>query len=118
VLLWGGCATEGGGSSVDAAVTKIGFDLAMIDDEGLIGEGDGRRALSYELCIPDRPDTIAEVLAIDPSARAQGSAPGRIGCAEDEVLVVGETHQPDFRSILLELASRDDVSRIEQAFFE
>ena len=97
---------------------KIGFDLEILDENGLLGEGDGKHALSYELCLPAEEQAVAQVRALDPTAEVQVSSPGRIGCDESEVLVIGHTNQPGFRSVLLELAARDDVARIEQAFFE
>ena len=100
----------------DPAV-KISFDLDLLDDSGLIGGAGSKRALSYEFCVPDDPATISGVEAIDPSAEAQ-SSPGRIGCTDSQRLMIGHTHQERYREILLDLASRPDIERIEQAFFE
>lgn len=96
---------------------KIRFDLTSIDKDGLIGPADGKRALSYEFCVPNAPEYLDEIASVDPSAEAQ-RAKGRIGCTTDEVLFIGSTHQPDYLEVLETLASRPYIERIEQAFFE
>lgn len=108
-----GCAGEGGGSSS----AKIRFDLAALDSAGLYGPPDGLRALDYAFCIPDRAQAVAEVRSIDASVRVHRS-PGRIGCAGDELLCIGNTHQPGYREVLAALARLPYVARIEQEFFE
>jgi hypothetical protein len=45
-------------------------------------------------------------------------SPGRIGCGPDQVLVIGNTHRPDFAFVLQRLAELPYVERIEQAHFE
>jgi hypothetical protein len=101
----------------EAPHARIRFDLTALDAAGLYGPPDGLRALSYEFCIPDRPDTLAEVRGIDASVRVQ-RARGRIGCVDGELLCIGHTHQPAYRDVLLALARLPYVVRIEQAFFE
>ena len=114
-VLWS-CETSAAGAV--GALDKIGFDLTALDADGLIGEGNGRRALDYELCVPRRPGTRAEVAAIDPSARFMAGSPGRIGCAPEQVLVLGNTHQPGFARVLARLAELPYVTRIQRAWFE
>ena len=94
------------------AIGKINFDLAVISPDGLMGYADSLRSQAYELCIPDRPETLAEVKAIDPSLKFYRSR-GRIGCREDQYLGIGETHQPHWRQILLDLANLDYIDRID-----
>src|SRR3972149_7783819 len=84
---------------------KIGFDLAQLNADGLQGPPDGLRALSYEFCIPARPEGEAEVRAIHPTVELLPGARGRIGCGPDEVLVIGSTHQRGHREVLLKLAA-------------
>lgn len=91
---------------------KITFDLEHISPEGLIGKGDGLRSQSYEFCIPDQAPQIAEVKAIDPSLRLYRSR-GRIGCRNDQWLAIGETHQPHWKQILLNLAHLNYIKRID-----
>ncbi len=107
----------GGGDGPEAAAAKIRFDLSVLDDSGLYGPTDGLRALDYEFCIPDRPDTVARVRSIDGSVRMH-RARGRIGCVESELLCIGNTHQPGFREVLAALSHLPFVARIDQAFFE
>lgn len=97
---------------------KIGFDVARLDDQGLVGPADGKRALSYEFCIPPGEAYEAQVRKIDPSVEIQRGSRGRIGCIEGRVLCVGNTHQPRFRDVLRRLAELPYVERIEEAVFE
>jgi hypothetical protein len=97
---------------------KIRFELDQLDESGLLGPDDGKRALSYEFCVPDLPDYLAEVARIDSSAQGQPGGRGRIGCGDGESLFVSDTHRPDFRTVLQQLAKLPYIRRIEQAFFE
>lgn len=76
-----GVAGEG---TFDPVVTgnaaKICFDLNRLDGRGLQGPPDGLRALHYEYCIPDRPEALQAVAAIDPTLEIQRGSPGHIGC--------------------------------------
>jgi len=100
------------------AEQKIAFDLAQLNADGLAGPPDGLRAISYELCVPDRAEVLAEVQRIDPSLELMRGARGRIGCAADEVLCLGSTHQPEWRQVLTQLAGLPYVARIAEAHFE
>jgi hypothetical protein len=102
----------------EATLSVIGFELCDLDAEGLVGPPDGKRALDYEFCIPAADAFAAEVRAIDASARFQPGSRGRIGCAPDETLVIGNTHRPDFAFVLQRLAELPYVERIERAWFE
>lgn len=115
----GNCpAACGGNGIVDTDwESKVGFDPDLIGEDGLYGPPNGRRALDYELCIPDAMPYRDQVTAIDPSLRFSTS-PGRIGCAENELLAIGTSHQTGFRSVLESLAQLPYVRRIEQAWFE
>jgi hypothetical protein len=97
---------------------KVRFEQDQLDESGLLGPANGKRALSYEFCVPDVPDYLAEVTRIDSSAQSQPGGRGRIGCVDGEVLFVSDTHQPGFRTVLRELSELSYVRRIEQAFFE
>lgn len=101
-----------------APASKIRFDLERLDAEGLQGPPDGLRALHYEYCIPHRQDAVEEVTAIDPTLTIQQGSPGRIGCADEELLCLGHTHQPGFRAVLEQLAALPMVREILEAFFE
>ena len=111
----------GGGASLPSAGDGggvIGFDPGILDAEGLIGPPGGKRALDYEFCIPRDEGFVAEVRAIDATARFFDGSRGRIGCGPDQVLVIGNTHRPDFAVVLRRLAGLPYIERIEQAHFE
>ena len=97
---------------------KIRFDLDALNKDGLYGPPGGLRAMDYEFCIPAEKKYIDEVRRIDPTVTVQAHSPGRIGCGEDQVLCIGNTHQENFRQVLYKLASLPYVQRIEPCYFE
>jgi hypothetical protein len=99
-------------------LNKVTFDLDQIDAAGLSGPPGGQVAVDYEFCIPATPGHLAEVQGIDPSVRAQPGSPGRIGCGPGQVLCLGSTHQPGWRSVLARLAALDYVARIDRFWGE
>jgi hypothetical protein len=101
----------------DSIREKITFDLSAISPEGLIGNQQSLRSVGYEFCIPAQPDTRKEVKAIDPTVQFSRSR-GRIGCQSNQYLCIGETHQPDWKTVLLKLADLDYVKRIDQFWGE
>ena len=107
-----------GTTATPAAADKIGLDLSEMDDQGLVGPSDGRRALDYEFCIPASPDAQRQVTQIDPTARVYPRARGRSRCGYGTVLVIGSTHQPDARGVLLRLASLDYVNHIAPCVYD
>jgi hypothetical protein len=115
-----GWAAYGCGSAKMSPATdqKIAFDLGQVNADGLVGPPDGLRALSYEFCVPDRPECVAEVQRIDPTVQLMRGARGRIGCGTDEILCLGSTHQPDWRGVLTNLARLPYIQRIAEAHFE
>ena len=117
MMLLSGSVGARAGEGLDP-MAVIGFDLDRLDASGLQGPPDGLRALDYEFCIPAGPGPRDQVAAIDPSARFYPGRRGRIGCAADQVLVLGNTHQGGFREILLRLAGLPYVARIAEAMFE
>ncbi len=98
--------------------SKITFNLEQLNENGLYGPPNGLRALHYEFCIPGDPVHAAQVRQLDPTIEISRKSHGRIGCSEGEYLCVGNTHQPNFKTVLLELAKLPYVKRIDQAFFE
>jgi hypothetical protein len=97
---------------------KLQIDLSALNSEGLAGPPDGLRAISYEFCIPAGILAETEVRTIDPTAEIFKGASGRIGCSESQSLVIGSTHQREFREVLLKLASLDYVERIIESHAE
>jgi len=97
---------------------KITFDLTQLDEDGLYGPPDGKRSLDYEFCIPRETPYETQVQAIDPSVTLYPDSPGRIGCTEDQVLAISNTHQPNAVSTLMELANLDYIERIDRVDWE
>jgi hypothetical protein len=100
------------------ALDKITFNLEQFDENGLYGPPDGQRSLDYEFCVPGVPDFLETVQAIDPSLTLYPQSPGRIGCPADQVLAIGNTHQPNAVPILMELANLDFIERIDRVDWE
>jgi hypothetical protein len=111
-------AIESPGPAPKQATAKLALDLSTLSEDGLYGPSDGRRALDYEFCIPAGAGPWTEVAAIDPSARAMPGSRGRIGCGPGQVLVLGNTHQPNFPAVLDALAGLPFMTRIQPAWFE
>lgn len=99
----------------EAGLAKIGFDLSELDEEGLYGPPDGRRARDYELCVPN--ERAEEARAIDRTLRLARS-PGRIGCGPGELLAIGTTGQRDWLRVLQRLSDLPWVRRIEPHYAE
>lgn len=98
------------------ATDKISFDWSKLSNEGLTPESNV--SLSYEFCIPATEEHWAEVRSIDPSVEIFPHSKGRIGCRSDQSLCIGNTHQSNWRSILLEIAELAYVERIDRVFWE
>jgi hypothetical protein len=98
--------------------STIGVDLANVNRAGLRGPPGGLHAVHYEFCIPAGERHAEEVRSIDPTAQFMPGSRGRIGCARDQALVVGSTHQRSYRQVLERLAGLEYVNRIEESFFE
>lgn len=97
---------------------KIALDFKRIDEQGLSGPPDGKVAVNYEFCIPAEAVKWKEVSRIDPSAQKHEQAKGRVSCGPDQWLVIGSTHQPEYKLKLYKLASLPYVTVIRQAFWE
>jgi hypothetical protein len=96
---------------------KIKLDFKSIDNDGLSGPDNGKVAINYEFCIPNEPLYWLEVSKIDPSAqKTQGK--GRVNCSTGTSLVIGTTHQKNYKKILYDLASLKYVKEIQQTFWE
>ncbi|MBD1917636.1 MULTISPECIES: hypothetical protein [Cyanophyceae] len=101
-----------------SAMDKIAFDLSTLDENGLHGPTDSKRSLDYEFCIPAGGAYTQVVSAIDPSAQFFPQSRGRIGCGEGEVLTIGNTHQANHQTILIELANLNYIDRIQPVDWE
>ena len=97
---------------------KITFDLSKLNAQGLYGPPDGLRALDYEFCIPADPAFEVQVKAIDQTIVIFAGSKGRVGCVPGEKLCIGNTHQPEFKTVLFKLAGLPYVKHINQCFYE
>ena len=95
--------------TVSNPLDKIEFSLTAIDANGLIGAGTGKRSQAYEFCIPESQKDLVQ--SIDPSLQFSQS-PGRVQCQTGELLGLWETHQPQWRAVLFNLARLPYVERI------
>jgi len=111
-----GLAQQGGAAG--SCSGKLDFNLADLDEAGLMGPPDGKVAVSYELCVPKDQKLVDEVRSIDPSIAIHADSRGRIGCSSVEVLCVGSTHQRGAREVLEKLCALPYVRRIQRTWFE
>lgn len=118
-FLLSGLACQRGNKPADdpAAWKKIHLDFKKLDADGLAGPPTGKVAVNYEFCIPNEPKYWKQVQKIDSTAAKNGGK-GRIGCRENQWLVIGSTHQSRYQRVLFELASLPYVERIEETFWE
>lgn len=98
---------------------KITFDLREFSEDGIRqrvpGEGS---SINYEFCIPAEEEKLKEVTAIDPSAKVYKGSKGRIGCKDNQWLMIGESRQSNFKTVIRTIAGLDYVSRIDETFWE
>jgi hypothetical protein len=97
---------------------KITFDLHQLDETGLYGPPGGQRSLDYEFCLPQGEAYTQAVVAIDPSLNFYPGSRGRRGCTDQQILAIGNTHQPNAQRILMELAQLDYIDRIDRVDWE
>ncbi len=95
---------------------KINFDISLLDENGLLGNEEGKVALSYEFCIPKNDLNKNEILGIDSEFQISNSR-GRIGCSKNEYLCIGTTND-NYKKILSSLVKKDFIKRIDQTFWE
>lgn len=112
-LLWS-CANQ----KILHPSPKIGFDINVLDKDGLMGPADGKVAVSYEFCVPADNHYLNQVRQIDPSLKFHKKSKGRIACSKAEWLCIGSTHQEYARDKLQRLAELEFVKRIERTYFE
>ncbi|GDY21429.1 hypothetical protein LBMAG56_27760 [Verrucomicrobiota bacterium] len=107
-----------GTPSATNAASKIKFRLEAIRPDGLRGPPDGLVSVAYEFCVPADPAVYQEVRRLDPSVQISPGSRGRIGCSKQQALCIGNTHQRNWREILLALAALPYVAEVRECFFE
>ena len=96
-------------------LSKIKFDYSKIDDNGL---RNGAVSIDYEFCIPANDSIVQEVWNIAPSMKVMKSSKGRIGCTNQQWLVINTTHSPEWKKQLYAIAYLDYVEEIIETFYE
>lgn len=96
---------------------KIKFNFKDIGTDGLASTPGGSIAVNYEFCIPADNKKWRAVRKIDPTAQRNGGK-GRVGCREDQWLVIGSTQQKNWQRTLYKLAALPYIARIEEVFWE
>ena len=96
---------------------KIKLDFKQLDQNGLSGPPNGKVALNYEFCIPAEEKLWKKVHKLDSSAQRNGGK-GRVGCMDNQWLIIGSTNQKNYQLVLFSLASLPFVERIEPVFWE
>lgn len=103
----------------DPAVwNKVKIDLNRLDENGLAGPPNGKVAVNYEYCIPAEDKYLQEVKKVDGTSQVQKGGKGRVGCTASQWLVIGSTHQKNYRRVIYELAALNYVQQIQETFFE
>jgi hypothetical protein len=97
---------------------KVRVDFKNLDEQGRYGPANGKVSLNYEFCIPATAKAWRRVRKIDPTAQRHPQSKGRVGCGEQQWLVIGSTEQKNYRRVLYELASLPFVERIETVYWE
>ena len=118
ILLVTFCSTSQTNVSEESTLKKISFDIGMLNAEGLYGEPDGLVSLDYKFCIPMNDDYKTEVAKLDTTINFHDGTGIKDGCSKNEYLCIGNTHQKDFKKVLIRLASLNYVQRIDQMFWE
>src|SRR5690606_12513649 len=98
-------------------VEKIKFELADIDKRGLIGNENNKTGLDFEFCVPNQPEKIKEVLAIDASLKQQ-PIKGRSNCNDQFVLFTGSTYNKDFKDLLCKISQLEYIKEINRTYWE
>ena len=118
LVLLCGCATLDTYRAERNFENKVQFDFGRLDQDGLYGVSDGKRALSYEFCIPASLELAQQVMDIDPSVIIYKDSKGRVGCTDQQYLAMGDTFQKEYLVTLQQLVNLNDITRIIEVHFE
>ena len=97
---------------------KIKFRWENIRPDGLRGPPEGLVSVAYEFCVPTGAEVYQEVRRIDSTVKISPGSRGRIGCSDRQALCIGNTHQRNWRDVLVRLASLPYVAEVRECFFE
>ncbi|PCJ23746.1 MAG: hypothetical protein COA97_11020 [Flavobacteriales bacterium] len=115
IVLWSYSCKPTKEIAVDCQFDKIKFELTLFKDNGY--DNKTNQPIDYEFCIPDNETNWNEVLAINPSLK-KASSKGRSNCKKGELLVIGNTDNKAFKSMLCKIANLGYVKEVNQIFWE
>ena len=73
--------------------------------------------IDYEFCAPDNETIWEELLSINPTLKKTTSK-GRSNCGKEEVLIIGNTDNKAFKTMLCKIANLDYVKEVNQTHWE
>ena len=117
LMLFSACSKKRAFNVDNIMESKIKFDLSQLDKDGLSGPDDGKRSISYEFCIPDNKINRDKVKKIDKSIQFT-KAMGRSMCGKNQILCLGNTHQPNSVKVLERLSKLTYIEKITETYFE
>ncbi len=117
LMLFSACSKKRAFNVDNIMESKIKFDLSQLDKDGLSGPDDGKRSISYEFCIPDNKINRDKVKKIDISIQFT-KAMGRSMCGKNQILCLGNTHQPNSVKVLERLSKLTYIEKITETYFE
>ncbi|MBK6373232.1 MAG: hypothetical protein IPO45_09020 [Saprospiraceae bacterium] len=117
LMLFSACSKKRAFNVDNIMESKIKFDLTQLDKDGLSGPDDGKRSISYEFCIPDNKINRDKVKKIDISIQFT-KAMGRSMCGKNQILCMGNTHQPNSVKVLERLSKLTYIEKITETYFE
>ncbi|MCC7332398.1 MAG: hypothetical protein IT232_07305 [Flavobacteriales bacterium] len=98
-------------------LNKIKIKLSEFDENGLIGDEDGKVALEYEFCVPNNNEVLNEIKEIDSGIKPV-KGKGRTKCSENSILLIGNSHQKDIKKILCKLSQLEYITEINPVYWE
>lgn len=96
---------------------KIKFKLSVFDKNGLTGNENNKVALDYEFCVPNTPEILTKISEIDSSIKPV-KGKGRTKCAENTILLTGNSYNKDIKKILCNLSQLEYITEINQVYWE
>lgn len=119
VLLSCGSAKKGttDNKNENCNTNKIKFKLAIFDKNGLTGDENNKVALDYEFCVPNKPEILNTINEIDSSIKPLHGK-GRTKCAENHIVMIGNSYNKDIKKILCNLSQLECITEIKQVYWE
>lgn len=96
---------------------KIKFKLTLFDKNGLTGDENNKVALDYEFCVPNKLEILNTIKEIDSSIKPLNGK-GRTKCAENHIIMIGNSYNKDIKKILCNLSQLECITEIKQVYWE